>query len=101
MEVAEMKRAFHLILIFSLLLTWSALMAQSSQEADPLRKEIEALKKGQAAIQKDLAEIKRLIQSMGRGRQPALREAVLDLKGQPFKGAASAELVMVEFSDYQ
>ena len=101
MEVAEMKRAYKLILAFSLLLTWPALIAQSSQELDPLRKEIEALKKGQGAIQKDLAEIKRLIQSLGKGQQPALREAVLDLKGQPFKGAANAKLVLVEFSDYQ
>ena len=101
MEVGEMTRAFSLILTFSLLLTWPALLAQSSQELDSLRKEIEALKNGQGAIQKDLAEIKRLIRSMGRGQQPALREAVLDLKGQPFKGAANATLVLVEFSDYQ
>jgi len=71
------------------------------QDPDELKKEIEALKKGQQAIQKDLADIKRLLQSRGSGRQAPPGEAILNLKGQPYMGMLGAPVVLVEFSDYQ
>jgi protein-disulfide isomerase len=73
-----------------------------------LKEEIEALKEGQKAIQKELQEIKSLL----RARQapapapapvpaPPPREVVLDLGGSPFKGDETAKLTLVEFTDYQ
>jgi hypothetical protein len=65
-----------------------------------LKEKIDKLEKGQTAIRKDLADIKRLLQASGR---PAAgpTEAVLDLTGKPFKGDPEAAVVLVEFSDYQ
>jgi len=74
----------------------------SSEGVNDLKKEIEALKEGQKAIQKELQEIKSLL----RARQapapvPTPREFVLDLSGSPFKGDEKAKLTLVEFTDYQ
>ncbi len=72
----------------------------SSDELETLQKEIEGLKKGQSAIQKELQEIKALLQGR-RAPAPAFREFVLDIKDEPFKGENGAQLVLVEFTDYQ
>jgi len=78
----------------------------SSEGVNDLKEEIEALKEGQKAIQKDLQEIKSLL----RARQapapapapaPPPLEVVLDLGGSPFKGDETAKLTLVEFTDYQ
>ncbi len=74
--------------------------AQSADDVQSLRKELDEIKKGQAAIQSALQEIKTLL----RGRPPAPSEpqdVVLDIKGDPFKGQANATVTLVEFSDYQ
>ena len=70
------------------------------QSTDDLKKDIEALKEGQKAIQKDIQEIKALVQ---RGQQPAPppQNVVLELGKSPFKGERTAKLTLVEFSDYQ
>ena len=87
----------------ALALAWSpALVAQSSEDMQALRKEIEDLKKGQTAIQRDLQAIKVLLSANRRTPDAAPKvNAVVDLAGQPFKGAEGAKLVLVEFSDYQ
>jgi protein-disulfide isomerase len=74
----------------------------SSEEMKTLRKEIEAIKESQAAIQKDLQEIKNLLQTR-LAAQPgaAPRDIALDIGGAPFKGDKSGKVVLVEFSDYQ
>ena len=74
----------------------------SSEGVNDLKEEIDALKEGQKAIQKELQEIKSLL----RARQapapaPPSREVVLDLGGSPFKGDETAKLTLVEFTDYQ
>lgn len=78
-----------------------SLLAQdpSSEEIQALKKEIADLKAGQLSIQKELQEIQRLLTAR-QAPQP-VREATIDLTGQPFKGSPDARLVMVEFSDYQ
>jgi len=73
----------------------------SAQSADEqVKKDIEALKEGQQAIQKDLAEIKRLLQS-----RPAAADALprdpIAIAREPFKGNGSAKVALIEFSDYQ
>jgi protein-disulfide isomerase len=73
----------------------------SAQTADEqMKKDIQALKEGQQAIQKDLAEIKRLLQS-----RPAAADALpkdpIAIASEPFKGNGTAKVALIEFSDYQ
>jgi len=91
------------VLVVGLTLT-SAVAAQqaTSAEVEELKREIEALKQGQAEIQKGLAAI---VQLLGQ-RQPQARNAAplnvtLDLGNRPVRGASTARLAMVEFLDYQ
>jgi protein-disulfide isomerase len=73
--------------------------AQQQLSTDDLKKDIEALKEGQKAIQKDIQEIKALLQK-GQPAQPP-QNVVLELGKSPFKGERTAKLTLVEFSDYQ
>lgn len=76
-------------------------------DLDALRAEVEALKKSQEAMQKDLKEILALLRSRqspgARPQAPAAApaEATLDVSGVPSKGSPEAQLVILEFSDYQ
>ena len=76
-------------------------LAQQQQPTDDLKKDIEALKEGQKAIQKDLQEIKTLLQSRPAAPPPPPQNVVLDLGKSPVKGERTAKLTLVEFSDYQ
>jgi protein-disulfide isomerase len=69
------------------------------QPSDELKKDIETLKESVKAIQKDVQEIKALLQS----RQPAPppQNVELELGKNPFRGERTAKLTLVEFSDYQ
>jgi protein-disulfide isomerase len=57
------------------------------------------LKQGQQAIQRQLQQILELLKPEEEEQQ--IRQVVMDLTGQPYKGSADSQLVMVEFSDYQ
>lgn len=72
----------------------------SGEGVNDLKEEIEALKEGQKAIQKELQEIKSLLRER-QAPAPPPREFVLDLGGNPFKGDENAKLTLVEFTDYQ
>jgi protein-disulfide isomerase len=74
-------------------------LAQSSDDINALKKEIEALKEGQKAIQKDIQEIKNSLRS--KQAPPEFTEAIIDLGDNPFKGDKNAKITLVEFSDYQ
>lgn len=74
-------------------------LTQSSEELKALRKEIETLKQGQSAIQKELQEIKSLLQ--GRQAPSIPQDVVLSVDNDPFKGDKNAKLTLIEFSDYQ
>ena len=86
----------------------SAASAQQEEEPD-LRKQIEELKTGQEQIRKDIADIKRLLQALASSRAaapaapaaPDVRNLVLDVGKNPFRGEPSAKLTLVEFTDYQ
>ena len=75
----------------------------AAQDQD-LRHEIAALKKGQEEIQKQLAELIKLVKP-----QPAaaarkgvqVENEVFNLGANPTNGVDTAKLTLVEFSDYQ
>jgi len=76
--------------------------AQPSEELKTISKEIEALKEGQAAIQKDLQEIKNLLRARPAPAPPAEpQNIVLSVDGAPFKGEKHAKVTLIDFSDYQ
>jgi protein-disulfide isomerase len=86
----------------------AAAVAQSSEELQSLRREIEALKAGQSAIQRELQEIKRLLQQRPPAAAAPAPPAVanldaidLTIDGAHVKGSPQARLTIVEFSDYQ
>ena len=84
------------------LLAGSAGFAQSSDQE--LRDEIQALKKGQEQIQKDLQEIKKLVQAQQRPAAPAgpnVKGKVFNIGTNPSKGEQTAKVTLVEFTDYQ
>src|SRR5260370_39624223 len=72
-------------------------LAQSSDELKALRKEVESLKQGQEAIQKNVQLIKDILT----GKQPPLENVSINTDGAPFLGEKNAKVVMVEFSDFQ
>ncbi len=75
-----------------------------SQSNDELKKDIQALKAGQDAIQKDLQEIKKLIAARPAAGAPPVEQAlnaIISVDGEPFKGDKNAKLTLVEFSEFQ
>ena len=76
------------------------LSSSGAPTAQQQPQEVGSLREGQAAIRKELGDIKKLLSST-RTRAAAPRQPTVSLKGQPFKGSEKAKLVMVEFSDYQ
>jgi len=100
-----LKYPVYLILSLMLFLGNQTAVAQTTQEYQELKREIESLKQGQAGLKKDLQEIKKLIQGI---KQPAaqgggdeFKEAIIDIRGAPIRGDKKAKLVFIEFTDYQ
>jgi len=94
--------------------------SQTSKELAELRRDIEGLKMGQLAIQKDLAEIKNLLlqkelqgikdmlarpaapsAAPGQAAPAAESQAIVSIEGGAVKGDQNAKLTLVEFTDYQ
>lgn len=74
------------------------------KEIQALRREVEGIREGQRALQKDLQEIKTLLQTRpaaGGGAPAVPQNIVLDLEGAQVKGDKNAKLALVEFTDYQ
>ena len=73
---------------------------QPSEDLKNLRKDLDALKEGQKAIQSDLQEIKNLLRARPTAAAPT-QEAVVSVDGAPFKGEKNAKVTLVDFTDYQ
>ena len=74
------------------------------EEFEALKKEVHALKEGQAAILKELQEVKNFLRAGQAGQTPQAappQEIVLSIDGRPFKGEKNAKLTLIEFADYQ
>ena len=81
------------------LATGSVLSAQTLEE------DMQELKKGQAEILKQIQALKQQVQARpaqaARPAVPNVQGKVVDLTNHPVKGASTAKLTLVEFSDYQ
>ena len=75
--------------------------SQSSEELKGVRKELESLKEGQTAIQKELQEIKTLLRARPAAAPAEPQNIVLSVADAPFKGEKTAKLTLIDFSDYQ
>ena len=73
-------------------------IAQDSSNTE-LKKEIQALGEAVKGLQRDLQDIKTLLQRGG--AQPAAQNFILDLGNNPSKGTQTAKVTIVEFTDYQ
>ncbi len=76
-------------------------LSQTTEELKSLRKELEEIKQGQSAIQKELQEIKSLLRGRVAAPPPEPQNVVFSVKDDPFKGEKNAKLTLIEFSDYQ
>jgi protein-disulfide isomerase len=99
-----MRRTKVAVLCALTLLILAPARSAFSQSDDDLKKEIQSLKEGQQAIQKDLQEIKKLLAARpaapGAGPDQALN-ALVETAGDPSKGNKNAKITLVEFSEYQ
>ena len=82
------------------LLVGSSAAAQSGDDLKPLRKEIDALRDGQATILKELRELKGLLQARQAARPGGSPHVVLSTADAPYLGDSHAKVTLVEFSDY-
>ncbi|MEE2778510.1 MAG: hypothetical protein VYE73_17295 [Acidobacteriota bacterium] len=96
-------RPHHYLLGAALSLLAVGATAQTT-ELNDLKSQMDALQKGQQAIQKDLVEIRKLLSQQRQPAKPSNQvpaNTVLSLQGRPTKGAPGAQLVVIEFLDYQ
>jgi hypothetical protein len=75
-------------------------LTQPNDELGALKKDVQRLKEGQAAIQKELEGIKGLLRARPTAAAPA-QEAVVKIDGAQFKGEKGAKVTLVDFTDYQ
>lgn len=90
-------------LILLMPLAFSGIVFCAQEPETDLQKEIDALKKGQDEIRKELLEIKKLLQNRppSRPARPNVNGMAFKLGDYPFKGEWTAPLTLVEFTDYQ
>jgi hypothetical protein len=99
--------AFLAVIVPILLAADPGLAQQTGDELlRSLKRDVEALKEGQARAQRDLQEIKTLLQRLGQARpggddEPQPQNVVLSATDGVAKGEKSARLVLVDFTDYQ
>ncbi len=97
----------HVVLLLAAFMFCQAqpVFSQSTEELKSLQQDVKSLKEGQAAMQKDLQEIKKLLQAKPTVQvqpQPAeFKETIISVDGAPSRGSKNAKLALVEFSDYQ
>jgi len=90
-----------IVLTLCLVFPLSASAQPQERELAALRAELEALKAGQASIEKELQEIKRLLLEGPPERTLPVPETPIAVAGAPSRGNPDATVTLIEFSDYQ
>lgn len=98
------KLLIFIVFLFSAVFLSKFLSAQSGptrEELKGLQKQVDDLKEAQKTIQKDLQEIKNLLQ--GRAVTPNLppQNLTVGVGDSPSKGDKNAQLTLIEFGDYE
>jgi hypothetical protein len=100
-----MKRySSFLVFVFGMTFLFSVLPAfsQTAEEFNALKKEINTLKAEQAGLKKDIQDLnKRAGLKPAAAPRKIITDAIINIKGAPIKGDKNAQLVFIEFSDYQ
>jgi protein-disulfide isomerase len=94
-----MKLALGLALVCGVALALTVGLPGQSTDVETLRKEIEALKVRQAALEREVQELRARLG--GAVRQQPRADATISLVGAKVRGNASAKVMLLEFSDYQ
>lgn len=80
-------------------------LAKTSDDLKALQQEVQALRQGQEKMQKDLVEIKKLLQNPAPTRtapkKPAFAPTDIQLGEVSYRGEYDAPVTLIEFSDYQ
>ena len=99
----NLKRLLVPTIVLLALVPTRASLSQSADEVQSLKKDMQSLKDGQQAMQKDIQEIKKLLAARpaGGGGPDQAMNAVVSIDGAPFKGDKNAKLTLVEFSEFQ
>jgi protein-disulfide isomerase len=91
--------------ILTLLVTLSFIFVGTSAWSASTKEEIIELKVQVSDMQKDLAEIKKLLEegarAPARGAPAGFKEQTVSLGSSPFRGKADAPITLIEYSDYQ
>lgn len=104
MGSTHVKYVFKTFIAVNLLFfSFSAWSESTKQEVIQLQEQVQALKDGQEAMQKDLEEIKKLLKTGARAAPQAqvFKEQEVTIGLSPFKGEKSATVTLIEYSDYQ
>lgn len=107
-----MKRALTCVFVMFSLIALASVQpgwAQSTDDFEALKEEIETLKEGQAQMQKDLAAIRKILEDAIERRAQARAQAQpkpfepteLTIGASAVLGEATAPVTLIEYSDYQ
>ena len=100
-----MRRCLTILAVLTLALSWTPTAFAQSSEGEAWKSEIESLKQSEAAIEKELEEIKALLKAAPGAPVPTApappSEEVVNIEGAPFKGQSNATVTLVDFTDYQ
>jgi protein-disulfide isomerase len=101
------SRMLAMAIVVSCFLIAGPALARTSDELKALKQEVQTLQQGQVDIQKDLEEIKKLLQQAPRAApaaapaRAAFAPTDIQLGEVPYKGEYDAPVTLIEFSDYQ
>lgn len=98
-------RILGMAIVVSCFLIAGPALAKTSDDLKALQQEVQTLQQGQEKMQKDLDEIKKLLQNPAPTRaapkKPAFAPTDIQLGEVPYRGEYNAPVTLIEFSDYQ
>jgi protein-disulfide isomerase len=75
---------------------------KADEDIAALKKQVQALEQGEQQILQELRELKKLLQTKAVDPIAAAPVvATLNVKGEPFKGVSTAQIAIVEYSDFE